>query len=677
MKLLRFLLLTISLTTALFARAYDFEANGLYFDIISTGNLTCGLVEGPSPYTGALRIPDEVEYSGRKLKVIGIYCYLPEVSSIQIGKNVSEITYWCFSGNKLITSITFPSSLYRIYDGAFDGCTSLTTVKWDGDMILSGDIFSGCTKLKNLSYKSICKRIPSGAFKNCSSLSIDLSEVEEIGYEAFYGCKSLNIVDLSSIEKLYYITTSKDGTIDGDLVGYGVNFANCGKISLFILGSNINKIPIDILSDCDIDSLIIKDCKKKLEPFNLSAMHGNQGYIIKWPNGPFLKNSSVKYLFLGRNIDFCPNCTDLQVVKIGRCVSTLSSYNFAYCKNINNIIFEEQNNTLKIEDKCFYETNINSITLGRPISYLNYFSGLNQINILVRQPSTLGFSTDNFTKDQYLNTKLNVPYGTKELYQNTKPWNGFWNIEEMPKINADKVEIKIENTNINVGDSIRLTGLLYPEYAADTIQWKSSNLEIATISYDGLVKAVSPGKTTITAICGKVSSTCELNVQAIKAEKITLSKEQVSLNQSDTIKIVASVFPNKGTDKVKWSSSDLKVATVSDEGIVTAIGAGKVTITATCGEISATCEVTVYEDTNFNIDFTDDKLNIAVEGADKTVSIKLYSVFGECVYKKVVEDSVVVKDEIDLSKLADETYILHITSGDKNISKRIVKSTKK
>ena len=211
-------------------KAYDFEANGLYFDIVSTADLTCALTEGPSghKYTGALVIPDEVEYSGKKLKAVSIKCELREVSSVKFGKNITQIKDDCFYNNK-----------------------NLTSAEWTGDMVLSDFIFSGCSNLKNLSYKSFCKEIPRYAFEDCSYLSFDLSKVESIDAGAFKGCTSLKVIDLSSIK--YFGT--------GAGIYQEETFKNCGDISLLILGPDLNYISRDTSHDmfagCNIDSLAI------------------------------------------------------------------------------------------------------------------------------------------------------------------------------------------------------------------------------------------------------------------------------------------------------------------------------------------------------------------------------------------------------------------------------------
>ena len=74
---------------------------------------------------------------------------------------------------------------------------------------------------------------------------------------------------------------------------------------------------------------------------------------------------------------------------------------------------------------------------------------------------------------------------------------------------------------------------------------------------------------------------------------ISLSDSTASLAEIGATKtLTATLTPSDTTDILRWSSSDDSVATVS-YGVVTATGNGSATITATCGNYSATCEVSV------------------------------------------------------------------------------------
>ena len=78
------------------------------------------------------------------------------------------------------------------------------------------------------------------------------------------------------------------------------------------------------------------------------------------------------------------------------------------------------------------------------------------------------------------------------------------------------------------------------------------------------------------------------------ATGIILNKTSANMQIGDSLALEATVEPTESLDTVTWSSDDSKVATVDDNGKVTAVGAGKAIITANAGKQTATCEVTVY-----------------------------------------------------------------------------------
>lgn len=86
----------------------------------------------------------------------------------------------------------------------------------------------------------------------------------------------------------------------------------------------------------------------------------------------------------------------------------------------------------------------------------------------------------------------------------------------------------------------------------------------------------------------------------VPVESITLSRTSITGIPNTTVTLTATVMPENATYKtVTWTSSDNNVATVSEEGVVLLVAAGTAQITAACGDISATCEVTV--DSNVGI----------------------------------------------------------------------------
>ena len=146
-----------------------------------------------------------------------------------------------------------------------------------------------------------------------------------------------------------------------------------------------------------------------------------------------------------------------------------------------------------------------------------------------------------------------------------------------------------------VGDTKNLTVEFTPSNATNkNVTWKSSDEAVATV-VDGVVTAVGKGTATITVTTedGGFTATCEITVK-IPVSSVTLNPTSTALVVGDTKQLTASVEPETADDStVVWSSSNAKVTTVDQNGLVTAVGVGTTTITATAGDKSATCTVTV------------------------------------------------------------------------------------
>ena len=160
--------------------------------------------------------------------------------------------------------------------------------------------------------------------------------------------------------------------------------------------------------------------------------------------------------------------------------------------------------------------------------------------------------------------------------------------------------IKLNKTSLEMieGDTETLTVSISPDDATDkTITWTSSKESVATVN-NGVISAVSPGETTISAKAGDKTATCKVTVQkkVIAVTSIELSKVALSLVEGESEALTATVKPENATDKtVSWKSSNNNIATVSENGTVTAIKEGEATITASAGEKTASCTVTVKQ----------------------------------------------------------------------------------
>ncbi len=160
---------------------------------------------------------------------------------------------------------------------------------------------------------------------------------------------------------------------------------------------------------------------------------------------------------------------------------------------------------------------------------------------------------------------------------------------------AESITLNQTTASLKVGETVALIATVLPEDATDkTVTWSSSNEAVATVDVNGKVTAVALGNAIITAKCGDVSATCAITMVATPVESITLNQTTASLKVGETVKLTATVLPEDATDKtVTWSSSNEAVATVDANGKVTAVALGNAIITAKCGDVSATCAITV------------------------------------------------------------------------------------
>ena len=179
------------------------------------------------------------------------------------------------------------------------------------------------------------------------------------------------------------------------------------------------------------------------------------------------------------------------------------------------------------------------------------------------------------------------------------------------------ITLNTQETSIKKGDTTDLDVIYNPEDTTDDkkVTWTSSDDKIATVDENGVVTAVADGTATITATVGSLTAECIVHVREVPLEGIDLDKTAITMNKgekSEALKV--SYNPEDTTDDktVTWSSENEDVATV-ENGVVTAVGAGTTTITATVGEFTAECEVTVVsplESITLTADRTTDNLEV-------------------------------------------------------------------
>ncbi|MFI3285956.1 MAG: Ig-like domain-containing protein [Rikenellaceae bacterium] len=195
------------------------------------------------------------------------------------------------------------------------------------------------------------------------------------------------------------------------------------------------------------------------------------------------------------------------------------------------------------------------------------------------------------------------------------------------------VDVAVESITLNVnsldivkGATKSLSFEILPAEADNlNVKWSSSDSDVASVSQEGLVTAVSVGEAKITVSSdynSTIQDECIVTVltDVVSVESVSLTKESISLIEGDTELLVATILPEDASNKgVKWSSNNEDVATVDQDGTVKAVGAGQASITVSSkesAELKGVCLVTVTQATIAveSIEIPEEDSTIAVGG---------------------------------------------------------------
>ena len=251
-KLLNFLSATIVLLCGINVNAADFSVQGLFFSVVSPGDLTCKVVKGESLYAGDIVVPGSVSHDGKTYKVVAV-------------------DEKAFSDCIGLTSVSVPASVEKIGDNAFLGCKALARVSIeDGESTLtlgSNDkkkgLFNGCPLKslhlgRNISYTADKAHGYSPCLDITSLKEVTFGDkVTTIGRSLLCGCTGLKAIvfpeRLESIEDLAFQgCTGMTTLVVGDavkLIG-GYSFSNCEALTTVTIGAGIDSIADEAFSNC-------------------------------------------------------------------------------------------------------------------------------------------------------------------------------------------------------------------------------------------------------------------------------------------------------------------------------------------------------------------------------------------------------------------------------------------
>lgn len=170
---------------------------------------------------------------------------------------------------------------------------------------------------------------------------------------------------------------------------------------------------------------------------------------------------------------------------------------------------------------------------------------------------------------------------------------------------ATSITVAPSSHNLSsIGATVQLAATVLDQnnnpMTGQTVTWTSNNTAVATVSGNGLVTAVSNGTSQITASAGNASGTANITVAEPVPTRITITPSSHKLEAiGETVELRATVRDQRNNamsgQTITWSSGNESVATVSEEGLVTAVSNGMAEITAKSSSLSANATITVEQ----------------------------------------------------------------------------------
>lgn len=434
-----------------------------------------------------------------------------ELESVIIPSSVISIDDSAFSGCTALKSINIPDSVTDIGWWAFDGCTALSSIELpDGITNLGGAVFNGCTSLTNI-------KLPK-------------SMIELKNYCLFSDCDSLDNLDfLSGVEK-----------IDGSL------FSGCDGLKKITIPSSVTSIGSNVFGNCkNLESVTIHSGVTFIDR---TAFDNSNNVVIRGTAG-----STAESYANGVGIPF-----NAPIVTIDEETSLIYD-GVGFFDAL--ILYINQSRTLNTVQK--------PSDLARKLTWSSSDAGVVAVN---QDGMITGISQGMATitaatvdgKGKAAQIKVYVPEPTSiELSYD------YWS--------EDKVITLNQSATISAYKSIPYQYITNNEMP---LTWSSSDSSVisieATKDDQATLKANKPGKATITA------ATPDGGKASVELKVIRPEPEGVKIDQTGPIKLYvgqkyalsATVSPAEAETKLTWGSWSTDVASVSSEGVVTAVKEG-------------------------------------------------------------------------------------------------------
>ena len=499
-----------------------------------------------------------------------------KLENIKLSENLTIVGYGVFGDCKSISKIEIPKSLKKfdgtwgrgtnLSYGAFGGCSNLKTVNFEaGSTIVCAALFMGCDGIEEIELSDTITEIGDSAFKNCKNLDrITMNNgIEILESSAFEDCFSLTTINIPNTVKAISNST----------------FQDCTSLTEVHLSNILKEIPASTFSGC-----------KKLTTINFPSTLTTIG------NSAFSGCESLPEAILPSGVEKIEsnafkNCKAMKKAVVPDTVSSVGSSAFYGCEALADITLGSK--LKKIESQTFYGcTVLPSIVLPYNVTTIGDSAFVNCTKLT---QITVPRNTTSIASNAFSYPKKMTMYGPSDCYAETyASGKGIKYVTQ--DIHATSVSLDITEKTAEHYDDFQLTATIAPLNFTDAVVWTSSNEEVAAVSDTGYVEICGVGTAVITVTAGNVKAVCKITVPQL-IDWIEFDEDEIELKAGQTYQLKPYISPSDATNKkLKYTSSDTKVAEVSASGLVTAKSEGEAKIRAAATDGSdeyAVCYVTV------------------------------------------------------------------------------------
>ncbi len=449
-------LLLLALLLPAVAAAYDFEVDGIYYNI--NGN-EATVTSGTSYYSGDVTIPAAVTYNGMTYSVTAIgnhaffdcyrltkvtipssvtaiglqaFAYCRDLSSIAVdsGNRKYDCRNNCnaiieTASNKLIVgceNTIIPNSVTAIGEGAFEGRDSLMSVDFPSSVTyIDYHAFWGCG-LTSVQISESVNFIGEGAFSACTDMTSIIVDSGNPKYDSRNNCNA--IIETASNTLL---EGCKSTIIPNTVTAIGKNaFEYCfGMTSIDIPNSVVSIGDFAFFKCSDLTSVIIPNSVtfigKRLfgmcyDLRSISVDSGNPRYDSRNNCNAIIETAS-NTLIVGCQTSTIPNT-----------VASIGEYAFQLVSGLTSI--DIPNSVTTIMDNAFDDCyRLTSLTIGNSVRFIGNYAfyrctRLSDVYCFIDNPSTvsMGNSVFRLSSSSYSSRTLYVPHGTADAYQADSRW---------------------------------------------------------------------------------------------------------------------------------------------------------------------------------------------------------------------------------------------------------------